>query len=251
MNDKQAASNGVQRPAPLRIKRVAFGVQFQPHFGVTDVFGELVDRILYSKGTPFDSSRFPLVRSNPTGRVLVNEDTNETLHLNVRDAILEVDVDTFDFAEIERLAKQFAVYVVNNLRDLAAPTGIERYGVLLKFDDCREEIEEAPTEHYLGAEVKEARTLQLKFTRRLPCLEARVRKNVDDFRNVIHIVEQDDNGDVNIRVDYQEYFKPPLELADWQDKPFTRFVARGIDYFEADFADWLKNLQPTAALVGQ
>jgi len=249
VREKRIIRDVEQRLAPLRIDRVALGIRFQPHFGVADVFGELVDRILRSAETPFDSSRFPLVRSNPTERVLVNEETNETLHLNIRDAILEVNVDTIDLREIERLAVQFSRFVATNLRELAAPAGIERYGCLLKFGECHEALGELPTDHYLSDEFEDARTLQLRFTRRLPCIEARVRKNVDDFRNVIHIVEQDDEGNVNIRADYQEYFKPALCIEDWRAKPFEDFVARGLEYFETGFAEWLRNLQPELAAV--
>ncbi|MEN6369996.1 MAG: hypothetical protein ABFD77_09940 [Thermotogota bacterium] len=249
MAEKQMASDRIRRPAPLKIKSVALGVRFQPQFGVADVLGELVDRILRSEGTPFDSSRFPLVRVNPAERVLVNEETEESLHLGVRDAILEVNVGTADFADIEGVAQQYDVFVVENLRDLAPPAAIDRYGILLKFAECSRELEEAPTVHYLASESPEARTLQLRFTRRLACIEARVRKNVDDFRNVIHAVEQRDNGEVDISVDYQEYFKPPLDLADWRAKPFTQFACRGLEYFESGFAEWLKSLQRKPALV--
>ena len=195
----------------LPIKRVALGVRFQPHFQVADVFGKLVDQILYSGGSPFGPSTFPLVRSNPTERTLVNEETNNSLHLTIRDAILEMDVNTTSYAEIENLTKDYNVYVLNYLRSLANLTGIERYGILLTLDECRNELNEMPVQHYLGAEFDEARSLQMRFTRRLPCLEARVKKNVDDFRNAIYIVEQDEGENVNIRIDYQEYFKPALD----------------------------------------
>lgn len=249
MRDKQTSEEGIEGIMSLPIKRVALGVRFQPHFQVADVFGELVDKILYSGGSPFGPSTFPLVRSNPMERTLVKEDTNNSLHLTIRDAILEMDVNTSSYADIEKLAKDYNVHVLDHLRSLAKPRGIERYGILLTLDECRNELSQMPVQHYLGAEFDEARSLQMRFTRRLPCLEARVKKNVDDFRNAIYIVEQDEDGEVNLRIDYQEYFNPALDQEDWQKKPYSKFVARGIDYFQSEFADWLKNLQGEPALV--
>lgn len=106
-----------------------------------------------------------------------------------------------------------------------------------------------PVQHYLSLEFNEARSLQMRFTRRLPCLEARVKKNVDDFRNAIYTVEQDEGGNVNIRIDYQEYFKPVLDQEDWRKKPYPKFVGRSIGYFQGEFADWLRNLQVEPALI--
>jgi len=249
MHEKRKPDEKGDARAPLLIRRVALGVRFQPQFRVVDIFGELVDRILRSSGSPFGPSVFPLVRSNAMERVLVNEGTNESLHLNSRDAILEMNVDSTDFSDIERLAEDYSTYVLQNLRDLADLAGIERYGVLLKLDECRSELSQLPVEHYLSSEFAEARSLHFRFTRRLPCLEARVKRNVDDFRNVIYIVEQDEDNNVNIRVDYQEYFRPALDAADWRNKPYPKFVERGIDYFRGEFADWLRNLQSEPALV--
>jgi hypothetical protein len=235
--------------APILIKRVALGIRFQPQFRVADVFGELVDRILRSSGSPFGPGAFPLVRSNPTERVLVNEKTGESLHLNIRDAILEMDVETKEYSEIEALAGHYNTFVLEPLRNLADIDGIERYGMLLKLEECRDKLGEMPVKRYLGNDFDDARSLQLRFTRRLPSLEARVRKNVDDFRNAIYILDQDEDASIHISIDYQEYFRPALDRANWQTKTYPKFVTRGMNYFQGEFTAWLRSLQQEPALI--
>jgi hypothetical protein len=91
-----------------------------------------------------------LIRSNPNERVLVNEEKDETLPLNIRDATLEDNVDSNEYSGIHKLAKDYSTYELDNIRDLASLTGIERYGILLKFEECRKSLRGLPTEHYLA-----------------------------------------------------------------------------------------------------
>jgi len=64
--------------APIKVERVAFGVRFQPHFGILDCVGSVIDRILRSSGSPFGPSTFPLSTREAGGRhSLLNPQTGD------------------------------------------------------------------------------------------------------------------------------------------------------------------------------
>ena len=164
------------------------------------------------------------------------------LKLDESDAIFEIRVDTRETSDIETLGTHFSTFVLESLRQVAHLSDISRYGVLFRLEECHSALQETPVQHFIQQDFRDARSLSLRFTKRLPVQEALVRKGVDDYRNVIYTVKQTDEGEVRIWVDYQEYFKPELNAKEWAHKPFEDFVRRGIEYLLGDFQNWLSKL---------
>lgn len=234
-----------EKPAslvPIAVEGIAFGVRNQPRYEVMDHIGIIIDRILRSSGTPFGSSTFPLIMREPGEHVLINRDTENSLRLTESDAILEMKINSRKTSDIQTLAEHFSAFVLDTLRDVAHLSSIIRYGVLFRLQECRSSLRETPAEHFIQQDFKDARSLSLRFTKRLPVLEALVRKNVNDYRNVIYTIKQTEEGEVRIWIDYQEYFEPELNPKEWSEKPFPEFVNRGITYFLGEFQNWLRRL---------
>ena len=78
----------------------------------------------------------------------------------------------------------------------------------------------------------------MRCSRRLPDFGAMAMKRVDDFGNAIYAVEQNDDGDVAVSIDFQHYFRPFLDAGEWDDRPFPKFVDRAMDYFRGEFEEW-------------
>lgn len=228
--------------APIKVERVAFGVRFQPHYEILDHVGSVIDRILRSSGSPFGPSTFPLSQREPGEHRLLNPETKDELKLNESDAILEMRVDTRKTSDIETLGRHFSTFVLEILRQLVHLSDIARYGVVFRLEECHSVLQETPIEHFVQQDFRDARSLSLRFTKRLPVLEALVRKGVNDYRNVIYTVKQTEEVEVRIWVDYQEYFNPELNAKEWAQKPYEDFVSRGIDYLLGDFQNWLSKL---------
>jgi hypothetical protein len=100
----------------------------------------------------------------------------------------------------------------------------------------------SPVEHFLSRDFRDARSVSLRFTRRLPTGEALAKRGVNDYRNVIYTVKQSEDGRVLIWLDYQEYFDPQLSGKEWAERPFGEFVTRRIGYFQGEFRRWLQML---------
>lgn len=228
--------------AAIPIDRLAFGVRYQPHYEVMDLVGAIIDRILRSSGTPFGSSTFPLITRQPTAHTLLNNETGDTLTLTESDAILQMKIDTRKTSEIETLADHFATFVLDTLRNVAHLKSIIRYGVLFQLQECRASLQESPIEHFIKADFPDTRSMSLRFTRRLPVMEAIAKKNVSDYKNLIYTIKQTEKGEASIWLDYQEIFNPALGASEWSQRPFAQFVNQGIKYFLDEFQSWLRGL---------
>lgn len=234
--------------SPSTITRVSFGVRYEPQFRLMDEVGAVTDAVLRTKGTPFGPDVFTNAISSATERALVNPDDGSLLRLTHTDAILQMPFSTRNMDRIRELGEDFERYVLRPLAEIPKISGIARYGVLLNFDQVRH-LKDRPTVHYLGREFPDANSLAMRFTRRLPVDEALFRKEVDDYRNAIYTLSEDNEGTVSMSIDYQEYFRPPLDAKDWADKPFDKFINRGIAYFENDFQRWFTGLAEVAEVA--
>jgi hypothetical protein len=226
----------------INVERIAFGVRFQPHFEIIDHAGLIVDRILRSDGSPFGPSFFPISERDPGEHRLLNPNTMDRLRLNQSDVILEMKVDTRKTSDIETSGKHFSAFILESLREVVNLSGIVRYGVVFRLEECHSVLQKTPIEHFLQQDFIDARSLSLRFTKRLPVLEALAKKGVDDYRNVIYTINQTEEGEVTILVDYQEIFKPELNTKEMAQKPYEDFVPRGIEYLLGDFQNWLNKL---------
>jgi len=241
------SNSEIKSLSPSTITRVSFGVRYEPQFRLMDEVGAVTDAVLRTKGTPFGPDVFTNALSNATERALVNEE-GALLRLTHTDAILQMPLSTRNMDRIRDLGEDFDRYVLRPLSEIARISGIARYGVLLNFDKVRH-LKDRPTVHYLGKEFPDANSLAMRFTRRLPVDEALFRKDVDDYRNAIYTLNEDNEGSVGMSIDYQEYFRPALDAKVWADKPFDKFINRGIAYFENDFQRWFTELAEVAEVA--
>jgi len=233
----------VERLSPITIMKFAFGVRYDPQYAIMDRIGAVIDNVLRGPNTPFGPKIFPYSHSGTVEHVLVNDKTDDSLRITQRDTILQMTVETRKLEKLRILAKQFNEFVLMSLKEYTKLKSIERFGFLLRLAECRSVLSISPIEHYISKDFNKAKTLFLSFTQRLPSLEAVVKRSVDDYRNVIYSVGQLDKGDVNISIDYQEYFKPSLDVSDWKKKPFPDFVDNGLEYFKSEFENWFEKLQ--------
>lgn len=247
MASKKQPSKKVERLSPVEITKVAFGVQYEPQYAVMDKIGAVIDRILRSADTPFGPETFPLCRSSPVDYVLINKKGDDSLRVSQRDTILEMTIGTRNLEKFEVLANQFDEYILKNLEKISKLKGIQRFGVLFHLAECGSVLDTSPIEHYVKdfRDSSGVRSMHLRFTRRLPKIEAFAMRNVNDYGNVIYTVRQSDEDKVNISVDYQEYFIPYLDAADWAKKPYPEFVKKGVKYFEGEFWSWFNKLKRT------
>jgi len=229
----------LDRIARVALKQVLFGVRYEPHYGVVDYLGTILDEVLRRKGTPFGPETFPNTTAEATEHILINPGTNDYLRINQQDTILQMGVGDRSLSRISELADDFETYVLEAIGETAGLSSIVRYGMVLQLEDVRTLFKTPPSVRYLGTDFPDARSLFLRVSRRLPAEEALIKKRVEDYRNVIYMIHEAESGAIGIAVDYQHYFSPALDTSEWKERPFHKFVENGLAYFEGEFRRWL------------
>jgi len=242
MATKKSKSKKIDSVSPLEIATIAYGVRFTPLFGMMDKAGSIIDMILRTSGTPYGPKKFFSVRSNQVERALVNDKTNEYLRFTDRDIILELKINSRKLNDIYNHAVNFENFVLKPIHNLVKLDKIQRYGILFKLSECNSQLVKTPIQHFLAPDIDNANSLSLSFTKKLPVLEAQVKKGVSDYRNVIYIAQQSEKGEVTLSIDYQKYYIPPLEYEEFKEKPFPDFVDSGISYYKKNYISWLDKL---------
>jgi hypothetical protein len=237
----EARSAEVGQIVPTTISQLAFGVRYEPQFAVTDRIGSLVDAVLRADGTPFGPETFPVSQASPTDHALLNPETDNVVRISHTDTILVWSINTRKLDEIHELGLDFENFLLRPVRQIAHLSNIVRYGFLVHVNDINESsLRNRPTTRYLSSEFPNATSLSMRFSHRLPSDEALVKKRVEDYRNAIYTVVEGEDRKVNISMDYQEYFKPPLDASEWNDRPFARFIERGLGHFQGRFHNWFE-----------
>lgn len=222
----------------LPISKTVFGIRFGPLWKIGGVLGAIVDDVLRADDTPFGPLTFPLSEEGPTTHRLFHPKTLDFLTLTERDIVLSMS-NKSTLEQVEQLADQFATYVLGPIRRHMALRMVSRYGMLLEFANCAEHLKTSLMNQYLGEDA-DARDIVLRYSRRLPTEDAQYRKGVNDYRNLIYTLVQDQNNAAAISLDYQLYLDPALDTEDWKRKPFDQFVRHGIAYASGSFESWLK-----------
>jgi hypothetical protein len=234
-------AENVTQLAPAEIQQLAFGVRYNTQFKLLDRIGAVIEEILQADGTPFGPERFTLSDSAIYQYRLMNKEGDNSLTINTQDTILQLPMKTKNESQVDEWASDFQEYVLGPLRKIGGVRNIVRYGVLLRFkEEEANSFENPPIKRYLSAEFPSANSLAMHFSRRLAMDEALVKKRVNDFRNAIYSVVQVESGDVQVSIDYQQYFQPALDAREWDDRPFTEFVREGTRYVHGEFHKWFQ-----------
>jgi hypothetical protein len=238
MADQQVATI-----VPFPIREIAFGIKFGPQWAVLDRLGVVADAVLDSE--PFGPGVFPESHRQGTSFFLVNRRDDSLLTLNERDCILQMSTRSRNLEDLRTLAANYEQHIVAPMLK-AGMRDVIRYGVMLRLEECSGVLGVKPIDHYLAQE-GEVKDFDLRFTRRLPSEAARVKKNVNDFRNLIYMISQSEEGEVDFAFDYQELFEPPLDRSEIEAKSFARFVDDGLSFYSKNYKNWLDQFRRNAA----
>jgi hypothetical protein len=223
--------------------QVAIGVRYEPQHRVADHAGMIIDKILHSPNSPFDPNFFPLTTAELNGRTLHNDETKDFFTVSHTDLILMVNSLT-NFGTVDKLAEAFYTFGFENLLSVARIENIVRYGCLCGYLTSIHDLKKQMTSLFLS-EFGQISDFAIRFAKRLPVEEAYLKKGVSDFHRMIFIVNQALDGKINISVDFQRVFDPPLQSSAFDKYPIPKFVSdaqhhinkHGLPYF----ADLLKD----------
>jgi hypothetical protein len=218
---------------------MAVGIRYRPNFSLEDALGRIVDDILYSKESFFNSSVFPKVRHGVNEKVLLNEDTDDSLRINNSDTILEIQFGgTFSQGDLDKIVQAFDRQVVTGVLKDFKVREIGRVGLIKRYVITMEDLARTFVDKTIGRTLEGVNDINLRFSKKLPVSEALVKQGVNDHNNVIfNIIKKSDREEIFISVDFQRYYSPLLSTA--ADIKFSGFVGEARSFTSRKCVPWL------------
>jgi len=237
----------VIKKANTKLDAVLIGIRYQRSWSLLDKTGEIIDKILRDKKSPFaqDSDYFTKVGGNEKeiGRVLINPDTGCSLQININDLIFKHVLNK----HIKEVSKKNLSWFFSTIIKFIIPeiivyykikqimrVGIVYYHYVDVKDISMEFINKA-----FGDNPGEITKFNLDFHKKYIAEIAIAKKGVSDYKNAIYNIKNKNNK-YEISLDYQYYFEPYNDhLEDWNANIFIESSQR---YLEDIFYPWLKKI---------
>lgn len=226
----------------LPIKGVAFGVRYAPQYRVRDNLGIIIDNILRSD--QFGPDTFPESELESNQHTLLNPANGDRLTIAQADALLDINLKTKLLSDVREMSRLFNSIVIKQLKDVCNVSGAFRFGLLVRFEELNSYSYECPVERYAdkGLVNAPAKTLNLRCSYNLPTPEGFSKRGVEDYRNVIYIMNQEEPDRFSLAVDYQHYFRPTLDAQEWAQTLYERFVSQAITYHQGTVSGWVDSI---------
>lgn len=224
---------------------IAIGVRFRSNFSIEDNSGQIIDRILYSKNAFFNPRFFPRLDSIGRERILLNDETEDTLRINSSNIVLEIRdlLETRNFkdpSQVNEISEAFNTEIICGVMKEYKITRITRIGYIKKYIFNVNGLPQKFLDQTIGNTIEEVRDINLRFSKRLLVDEALAKKEINDYRNVIfNIIKTSDKDELFISVDYQRYYDPLLKSP--ISIKFDGFC-QGVEFYNTKvFPTWLND----------
>jgi hypothetical protein len=221
---------------------IALGIRFRANFSIEDNLGKIVDEILYSDKAYFTSSFFPLVENSFGLRNLINPDTEDQIKLDNSNVVLEINFENSKFKkdDLDLILKKFNIQIIQGVLKQFQIKEIRRIGFVKRYRFDIPELVDNFICKTVGETLGGINDINLHFSKKIPLEEALVKKNVDDYDNVIfHIIKKTDENDMLMSVDYQSFFEPFLPNSAMIQ--FSRFTEKVDRYNSTKYLEWLNS----------
>lgn len=217
------------------------GLRFRANFSLEDQFGRIADEILYGDGTSFGPDLFPTVQSRVGGKRLYNEETEDKLTIDNSNFILEIGTsEKRDSAGVDGLIQAFNTEIVRGTMKTFGVREFLRIGYIRRYLFTISDLAKTFVSRTIGETLEGVEDINLSFSKKLPAEKAYVKRDVEDYYNVIfNIIKHADREEIYMSVDYQHIFVPPLPTV--AEIEYDKFIARAKDFNNKKYLPWLNN----------
>lgn len=190
---------------------ITVGIRYSKSFRIPDIAGEIADRILYSKESPFNAEFFPQIQENSNReRTLHNPETRDYLRINTDDIILGVSADNQPDSKFDWLKDKVLPFYKEVLFREFEIKNIKRFGILYDhIIPAYKQINEAMSVLTKQNEAS-VENVNISFSKKYAAQEALYRSGVNDYKNIIYTFAEAKDA-VLARLDYQYYYAPLIE----------------------------------------
>jgi len=220
---------------------MAVGIRHGPNFSIEDHSGEIVDKILFSKGTSFGPDVFPKCLHRANGKILADseEESENKFIISASDIVLDISFgQKFRSEDFKTLLEKFNVQIVEEVMTEFHIRRILRVGIVRKYEFHAPELVNTFVKRTIGETVDEVNDIALRFSKKMPIEKALIKHGTNDYKNAIFsILQQPESDEISVLLDFQRYFDPSLPQGSMME--FPKFVQESISFNKDVFLSWL------------
>jgi len=220
---------------------IALGVRFRANFSIEDQLGQIIDKILYSKGSFFNPSVFPYASSEIGRRILSNEETNDRIRIDNSNIILEIQLDEkFKVNDLPEILKHFESDIIKDIMKIFAIKEIVRIGYIRRYIFPMKDLAKTFVNKTIGRTLEGVNDINLRFSQKTPIQEALIKEDVNDYNNTIfNIIKKADLDEIYMSIDFQTCFDPFLPTS--KDIEFKTFIKNAESFNRDKYLPWLNS----------
>ncbi len=215
-----------------KIIDITIGVRFQRSFRIKDVLGAITDNLVYSEKSPLNEYFDQQTQSN-SEMTLTNE-KGSYLRINTDDIVFK-----HVFEKSKNIEKEFEflnkyLKYIKNIIEKYNIAGVRRIGIIYnhKIESDQKKFISA-IKSITNSQFSDVDDFSLSFLKKLSEKNGALKKDVNDYENVIYLFRKISSEELAIGLDFQKYFLPPIE--DIENKDFEDFIDDSKKYLEGVF----------------
>jgi len=222
------------------IKSIIVGFRFEKAFRISDVMGEMFDKILHDSSSPFSTEFFPRFEERGSlDKSLINTDFDHFFRITTSDIIFKYSIPE-DCDDIEKEFKWFkddaCAFINDQIIKSYKIRNLMRAGIMFGHEIEAENVGGIVLERMTrdtDEPINDADQFALRFGKKDSTIEGMTKLGVDDFMNKISIIQQSDSNHYEISYDFQYHFNPHCHnISDWNYEPFvSKSMASLENYF--------------------
>jgi hypothetical protein len=220
---------------------IALGIRFRANFSIEDQFGKIIDSILYSKESYFNKNIFPLARSSVGSRDLLCEKSQDNIHIDNSNIIIEIffnEDSPFNKTELSNILVNFESQIIKGLLKEYSITEIRRIGYIRRYIYDINALANSFVSKTIGHTLGGINDINLSFSKKIPLTDALVKKDVLDYDNsIFNIIKRADRDEIYMSIDYQMFYDP--FLPSYSMINFQSFLDRSNRFIEGMYLPWL------------
>lgn len=220
-----------------KITNFTVGIRYTRSFRIPDISGEIVDNILRSSKSPFDSNIFGGIGTTSNeGRILYSKSNESFISISRDDIIISLDTNT-PTEDFEKIKEVVIPYFKEEIFNKYSINEINRLGLIFRHKLSNKTLLDKITEEVSLGNILQPNEMIVRFSKKIKTLKGEAVHGVDDYRNAIYKFETlGDN--LLFDIDYQHYLLPPR--TDIRDTKPSDFVQQARNYVESKVYTWLK-----------
>jgi hypothetical protein len=217
----------------MKLAGFVMAVRFVRSYGLEDNLGSIMDHILKHPEKTFNEKLFPEYKPYYDARILIDTKKDNKLTINSENIVLEINSsDNFE-KDFNNFLEAYDKIILKEIFKEYGIMKIDRFGCVLKS------IEKEGSELCKDIEdvLKKHNKLPDSLAVRFNCVN-KTPKTIKDFvttdyeNQIISYDRKTRKDDLNLFVDYQKYYQPPLEKISDAEILFTDFSKSSLKNFK-------------------